>query len=121
MAPKDTIQQKSWVIYWFRCSRLDCDEEYIGESYRTYGERYREYLKVPSLMFEHQSNRGYNTTLEESSIVDREGHSFTRSIKETLYIIVYNPTPSRDMGKYNLPHMWDRVLYHPRTLGQQQT
>ena len=28
---KNTIKQNSGVIYWFRCSRLDCDEEYIGE------------------------------------------------------------------------------------------
>ena len=32
---KDNILQKSGVIYRFRCGRVDCDEEYIGESDRT--------------------------------------------------------------------------------------
>ena len=29
---KDTIKQKTGVIYWFRCGWLDCEKEYIGES-----------------------------------------------------------------------------------------
>ena len=28
---KDTIRKKSSVIYWFKCYRIDCEEEYIGE------------------------------------------------------------------------------------------
>ena len=40
MAPKDQdpIQKKSGVIYRYKCGRVECDEEYIGESSRTYGE-----------------------------------------------------------------------------------
>ena len=45
---KDTITKKSSVIYWFRCDRIDCEDEYIGESSRTFGERYKDHLKVPS-------------------------------------------------------------------------
>ena len=39
MVPKDrdNITQKSGVIYRYKCDRLDCDEEYIGESARMYG------------------------------------------------------------------------------------
>ena len=39
---KDTILKKSGVIYKYSCGRVDCGEEYIGESGRTFGERYRE-------------------------------------------------------------------------------
>ena len=42
------ITKKSGVIYRFKCDRLECDEEYIGETSRTFGERYREHLKAPS-------------------------------------------------------------------------
>ena len=45
---KDTITKKNGVIYWFRYDKNDCDEEYIWESSRTFGERYKENLKAPS-------------------------------------------------------------------------
>ena len=50
MSPKDKdpIQKQSGVIYRYQCDRVDCDEEYIGESSRTFGERFREHLKSPS-------------------------------------------------------------------------
>ena len=37
MAPKDkdAILKKSGVIYQYKCERVECDEEYIGESERT--------------------------------------------------------------------------------------
>ena len=33
---KDTILKKSGVIYRYKCGRADCEEEYIGESGRTF-------------------------------------------------------------------------------------
>ena len=44
---KETITQKSGVIY--RHDRVECDEEYIGESARIFGERFKTYLKAPLL------------------------------------------------------------------------
>ena len=37
VAPKDKdhITNKSGIIYRFKCDRLECDEEYIGETART--------------------------------------------------------------------------------------
>ena len=40
---KDNILQKSGVIYRYKCGRVDCEEEYIGESGRTFTERFREH------------------------------------------------------------------------------
>ena len=34
----------------------------------------------------------------------------TRNIKESIFIRVNNPTLNRNIGKFNLPHIWDRVL-----------
>ena len=50
MAPKDkeNIAQKSRVISRYKSNRGDCDEEYIGESSRTFGERLKEHLRAPS-------------------------------------------------------------------------
>ena len=34
-----------------------------------------------------------------------------RTIKEAIYIKVNNPTLSKNIGKYNLPHIWDKLLF----------
>ena len=49
MFPKDkeSITKQSNIIYWYKCGRTECDNEYTGESTRTLGERYTEHLKGP--------------------------------------------------------------------------
>ena len=95
---KDSITKKSSVIYWFRCDRIDHEDKYIGESSRTFGERYKGHLKVPSPIFEHKSNTGHTTSVENFKIIGREGHILARTIKEAMYIKVNNPTLSRNNG-----------------------
>ena len=87
MAPKDKdpIQKKSAVIYRYKCGRVDCDEEYIGESSRTSGERFREHMKAPSPIFYHYNITGHNVTIDNSSIEGREDQNLMRIIKEALY------------------------------------
>ena len=34
----------------------------------------------------------------------------SRNIKESIFIRVNNPTLNRNIAKFNLPHIWDRVL-----------
>ena len=41
---KDNILKKSGVIYRYKCGRVDWEEEYIGESGRTFAERFREHI-----------------------------------------------------------------------------
>ena len=108
---EDTITKKSSVIYWFRCGRIDCEDEYIGESSRTYGERYKEHSKALSPIFEHQNSTGHTTSVENFNTIGREGHNMARAIKDTMYISMNNPTLNRNIGKDNLPHLWDRVLH----------
>ena len=43
---------KSGVIYRYQCDRVECDEEYISESSRTFGERFKEHLKAPSPIYD---------------------------------------------------------------------
>ena len=65
MAPKDQdpIQKRSRVIYRYKCDRVECDEEYIGESSRTFGEReFKEHLKAPSPIFYHYNITCHNVT-----------------------------------------------------------
>ena len=113
MSPKDkgSITKKSHVIYWFRYDRIDCEDAYIGESSRTLGEGYKEHLKGPSAIFEHQNNTGHTTSVENFKIIGREGHNMARAIKEAMHIRVNNSTVNRNIVKYNLPYLWDRVLH----------
>ena len=112
MFPKDKeeITKQTNIVYWYKCGRTECDDEYSGESARTFEERYREHLKTPSPIFEHSGATGH-TSVENFKIIGREGHGMARNIKEAIYIRVKNPTLSRNIGNYNLPHIWDRFLF----------
>ena len=107
MAPKDqdAIHNKSGVIFRYQCDRVECDEEYIGESSRTFGERFKEHLMAPSPIYDHYNTTGHNVTLENFSIVGREDQNLCRWIKEALYIRVNNPSLNKNIGKYHLPHI----------------
>ena len=107
---KDTILQKSGVIYRFKCGRADCREEYRGESGRTFAERFREHMKAPSLIHDHHTISGHEVSLDNFSIVGRKDQSIARTIKEAILIRVNDPSLNRNIGKYQLPHIWDEVL-----------
>ena len=89
MAPKDKdhMTNKSGIIYRFKCNRLDCDEEYIGERPRTFGERYKEHLKAPSPIHDHSNTTGHTNNINNFSIVGREEQNLSRVIKEAMFII----------------------------------
>ena len=101
---------KSRAIYWFQCGNHSCDDEYIGETSRTFGERYKEHLKDPSPIHQHSNHTDHPTSHNNFQIIGREGHSLARNIKESIFIRVNNPTLNRNIGKFNLPHIMDRIL-----------
>ena len=114
MRPKDQDPKdsRSELIYSYRCDDITCSEEYIGETARTMGERYKEHLKEPSPIHGHILQTGHNTTTNNFSISGREDRDQARTIKEAIYIRVNNPMLNRNVGKYNLSHLWDRVLFN---------
>ena len=107
MAPKDKdpIMRKSGVIYRYRCNRVDCNEEYIGESSRVFGERFKEHQKAPSPIFDHTTISGHDISIDNFSIVGREDQNLNGAIKEALFIRVNNPSLNRNVGKFHLPHI----------------
>ena len=86
MAPKDQdpMLKKSGVIYRYKCGRVECDEEYIGESSRTFGERFKEHLKAPSPIYDHCNTTGHLVSIDNFSIVRREDQNLMRTIKEAM-------------------------------------
>ena len=112
VAPKDQdhITQKSGIIYRYKCDRLECNHEYIGETARTFGERFKEHLKAPSPIFDHSNISGHSTTINNFTVVGREEQNLSRLIKESMFIRVNNPSLNKNIGKYYLLHIWDEVL-----------
>ena len=101
---------------WYQCGDLGCDDEYIGETSRTFGERYKEHLKAPSAIHHHSTITGHTTNHNNFQIIGREGHNLARNIKESIYIRVNNPSLNNNIGKFNLSHIWDRVLLNTKGL-----
>ena len=97
MAPKDQdpLQKRSGVIYRNKCDWVECDDEYIGESSRTFGERFKEHFKAPSPIFDCYNTTGHKVSLENFSILGRGEQNLMRTIKEALYIRVNNASLNR--------------------------
>ena len=77
---------------------------------RTLGERCKEHLKQPSPIHAHIQQTGHNITDTSFNIIGREDQGQARTVKESIFISVNNPTLNQNIGKYNLSHIWDRVL-----------
>ena len=102
---KNTILQKSGVIYRYRCGRVDCEDEYIGESGRNFVERLREHIRAPSPIIDHHNITGHEVSLDNFSIVEREENIIAINIKEAIFIRVNDPSLNRNIGKFQLPHI----------------
>ena len=113
---KDPMVNQNGAIYWYQCRDLGCDDEYIGETSRTFGERYKEHLKHSSAIHHHSNQTGHTTNQNNFQIIGREGHNLARNIKESIYIRVDNPTLNNNIGKFNLSHIWDMVLLNTKGL-----
>ena len=56
---KDPMVFQSDAIYWYQCGDLTCDDEYIGETSWTFGERYKEHLKEISPIYHHNNQTNH--------------------------------------------------------------
>ena len=53
---------------------------------------------------------------EQFNIVYKEVTSHSRTIKEAMFIYMHDPTLNRNLGKYQLPRIWDHLLQVSPTL-----
>ena len=113
---KDPMVNQSGAIYWYQLGDPGCDDEYIGETSRTFGERYIEHLKASSAIHQPSSQTGHHTNHNNFQIIWREWHNLARNIKESIYIRVNNPNLNNNIDKFNLSHIWDRVLLNTKGL-----
>ena len=95
---------------------MECDEEYVAESSRIFGERFKKHLEAPCPIYDHYHTTGYNVTLDNFTIVRREDQNPCIWITEALYIRVNNLSLNQNIGKYHLPYIWDEVLHNTSEL-----
>ena len=114
MFPKDSkaITKQINIICWFKHHRTECDDECIGESARTFEERYKEHLKSASPIFKHQNITGHTTSVENiKKIWGREGQIWPGPSKKPYTSEWTTLHSTETLGKYNLPHIWNKVLF----------
>ena len=99
MNPKDQdpIMKRSGVINRYKCDRVECDEEYIGESSRTFGERFKEHQKAPSPIYDHYKTTGHRISIEKFSIVGKEDQNLMRTIKEAMHIRINDSSLNKNI------------------------
>ena len=107
---KDNKLQKSGVIYYFKCPQINCPDEYIGESGMAFGDRSKEHLKAPHPIYQHSSSTAQPFSPDCFNIIHREAQGTSRNIKQAMFIWVNDPYLNRNLGKYQLPHVWDNIL-----------
>ena len=109
---KDPEEKKSGIIYCHQCSAKDLErntfERHLGTSW---GKGTDSILSEdPAPIQEHRlpdEIQHYPGKLQHHR---QGGQDFTRIIKESIFIRVNNPTLNRNIGKFQLSHIWDRVL-----------
>ena len=94
------------------CNRLQGNEEYTGESTRTFGERLKEHLRAHSPIYDHTNTTGHHIRVDNFSVVDRDAHNITRTIKEAMYIRVNDPSLKRNTGVLQMSYTWDEILFN---------
>ena len=115
--PKDKvdISRKCDVVYQINCS--DCDKIYVGETCRSFGQRFKEHSKIMgnnlTAVGEHCASFNHNISLDACKILDSTETFHSRKIKEALFIKEVKPKLNRD-GGFELPRIYGELLSRGR-------
>ena len=63
-----------------------------------------------SPLYDHYNTTGHATTVDNFSMVGMEEKNHAWSVKEAIFIWVNDPSLNKNIGNYQLPHIWDEVL-----------
>ena len=67
-------------------------------------------MRAPSPIHDHFNIISHEVSVDNFSVVGREDESMARAIREAMLIRVNDLSLNRNIGKYQLPHIWDEVL-----------
>ena len=83
---KDPMANKSGALYWFQCGDFTCNDEYIGKTSKTFGERFKEHLKEPFHIHHHSINTGHPTTQHNFQIIGRGATALLELLKNPFKV-----------------------------------
>jgi hypothetical protein len=98
--PKDRveIEHKCDVVY--QITWPDCNSVYIGETSRSFGQRFKEHCKTEgsnlSAVGEHCARTKHKLDLKSCKILDSDEGYHSRKIREALHIRQVKPSLNRD-------------------------
>ena len=120
MHPKDPIPdaQKTDIIYHWKFPANNCTAEYIGKTNRSLKERVSDHKIKPQVPSETTSLQNtQKTELKDFTIIDRDSNTLHCQGKETLHIHIKDPPLNRNMGKFRIPSVFNKLLkpYTTRT------
>ena len=93
----------------------ECEATYVGETERSLKARFGELKRPSSTTSEvsnhiHMDNHNHNITLENTQILSIEHKWFERGVKEAIHTQALNPSLNREIGRYNLPLVWNNII-----------
>ncbi len=111
---KDPKGAKQDIIYHIPCGYESCGATYIGETGRMLEERIKDHTTNPnSSIKRHHVDTGHPLpchTDKNVKIIGVESNPFNRKVKEAIYIKTNNPVLNQNVGKFNLPRIYDQLL-----------
>ena len=113
---KDPKANQTGTIYHYQCPHTNCTSSYIGESGSTLGDRIKEHFKAPSPIHLHSSTTGHPMDPNQFSIVHKEVNSQPQDHQGAYVHTCTGPPLNRNLGMYQLPHIWDHQLQASPTL-----
>ncbi len=115
-APKDKDPKVKTqnIVYDIRCGEDSCTHRYIGETGRTLEERFTEHTNVfTSAIYQHATQTGHPIAKLEGDkvqILCKETNAVHRKIIEGMYIKLHNPELNRNIGKIDIPNIYEKAL-----------
>ena len=114
--PKDQTpkEKQCSVIYNIQCN--SCQAEYIGETARTLGKRFKEHSDprhINSAVVEHTATTGHSFSLDDVKVIGREDKAFNRKVKEAIAIHKRRPAMNRDHGHDIAPALLQLLALGP--------
>ena len=81
--------------------KADCSEEYVGETGRPLGVRFKEHTRgtQPSAVHEHITATGHQCSTKDVKVLSRDDNWHRRKIRESCSIYRRQPTLNRDRGQ----------------------
>ena len=111
---KDSKSKTQGIIYNIKCGENTCPMHYIGETGRTLEERYKDHVQDSnSAIHRHSAETGHSIPeLDEDNvkILRKEDNTIHRRIIEGMYIKLHEPELNRNIGKVDIPNIYDNLL-----------